>query len=332
MLSHTERVEAVAPGLSRIATVHPVASCCFCKNPLVKIQSHWWCCRAECREIQRRYAIAFREDNDETGTLESWWHVPLPKQALVEMQTAPNVMYAGAAGPGKSFWGRRRLLRRAIAYPGYRGLIVRKQLTELQSTHLSYLPNELRELEKHGIKSKLKPKHVEFPDRGSVIQFGHLSDKRALSALLSTDYDDILADECSVINPEFLPELFSRARTTNPDVIADGGSKALPVTNPGGEASQYLVDMFIDHAPDFEKFPQLREDYKPEDWVYIEATLDDNPYLEPDYAEKRLANLTGVRYQQLRYANWKTFDGQFFTQWREQINSIPWHLQEVTLI
>ncbi len=311
--------------------LHSFARCCFCQSLLMKVGSTWWCQTRACRDIQRRYAIAFREDNAETGTIERFWHVPLPKQALVEMQTAPNVMYAGAAGPGKSFWGRRRLIRRAIAYNGYRGLIVRKHLTELNATHLSYLPFELKELEAHGIRFKLKPKYCEFLDRDSVIHFGHLSDKRALASLLSTDYDDILADECSTINPAFLPELFSRARTTNPQVIADNGSKALPVTNFGGEAHAYLVDMYIDHTPDFETSPQLKATYDPNDWVYIEATLEDNPYLEPDYADKRLAGLSGVRYQQLRYANYRTFEGQFFTQWNEKRDGLPWHAQDVII-
>lgn len=326
-----QRVEAVSPGLTLspvFRRVHPVATCCFCRNPLVLLDQHWWCCQESCRDISRRYAILFQAGDDVT----TFWHVPLPKQARVEMQTAPNVLYAGAAGPGKSFWGRRRLLRRALAYEGYRGLIVRKQLVELKATHLSHLRVELKQLEQHGVKFKLSEKELRFPDRDSVIQFGHLSDKRALGALLSTDYDDILADECSVINPEFLPELFSRARTTNPQVIADNGAKALPVTNPGGEASQYLVDMFIDHNPDYERFPQLREVYKPDDWVYVEATLDDNPYLEADYADKRLANLDNVRYEQLRYANWKTFKGQFFQKFHDRINDTPWHVQNVELM
>ena len=96
--------------------VHAFARCCFCQSLLIKVDAHWWCQRRECRDIQRRYGIAFEQED---GSL-SWWHVPLPKQAKVEMQTAPNVMFAGAAGPGKSFWGRRRLIRRAIAYTGYR--------------------------------------------------------------------------------------------------------------------------------------------------------------------------------------------------------------------
>lgn len=312
---------------TRISQVHSFAVCCFCRLPLIKVKSNWWCQTQQCRDIQRKYGIAIEVDG-----FEEWFHLPLPKQAKVEMQRAPNCMFAGSAGPGKSKWGRGRLVRRAIAYTGYRGLIVRKHLTELTATHISHLEQELKVLEaRAGLRYKLKPKFCEFTSLSSVIHFGHLSDKRALASLLSTDYDDILADECSTINPDFLPELASRARTTNPAVIADGGAKFLPVTNPGGEASNYLRDMFIRHTPDFKKYPQLVTDYKPDDWVYIEATLDDNPYLEPDYAQKRLANLTGVRYKQLRHADWDTFEGQFFTQWSAQQQGQPWHVADIVL-
>jgi hypothetical protein len=153
-----------------------------------------------------------------------------------------------------------------------------------------------------------------------------LSDQRALKSLLSTEYDDIGPDECSTINPDLLPELASRARTTNPAVLADGGAKFMPVTNFGGPATQYLVDHFIDHTPDFEKAPQMAATYRAEDWVYIEATLDDNPFLEADYAEKRLAGLDAIRYQQLRYANYRVWEGMMFPQWNPSR-----HVQPVTL-
>lgn len=322
------RVELVSPGLSHIASeIHAFATCCFCKSPLVKLQSHWWCAREACRDIQRRYSIAFQHDDGS----ERFWHVPLPKQALVEMQTAPNVMYAGAAGPGKSHWGRRRLTRRAMAYENYKGIIARRVLEDITATHGAMFKIELKELAAQGIESKQTEKYVEFKETGGVIHFGHLATEASCNSTLGPEYDDILIDEASTINPKYLRAIMARARTTNPAVLADGGAKALPVTNPGGEGALYLCDMFIDHAPDFDNFPQLREAYNPDEWIYIEATLDDNPYLPPDYAQKRLANLDPVTYRQQRFADWKTFDGQFFSKWREAANGLPWNVQEVEL-
>ena len=52
--------------------------------------------------------------------------------------------------------------------------------------------------------------------------------------------------------------------------------------------------MFIDHAPDYEKFPALRKGYRPEQWAYIPAKLSDNPYMRDDYAETDLAVLAAA--------------------------------------
>jgi hypothetical protein len=72
--------------------------------------------------------------------------------------------------------------------------------------------------------------------------------------------------------------------------------------------------MFIDHEPDFEKYPALRGKYRAEEWLYLPARLDDNPYLDPEY-ETSLAVLNKVRYEQLRNGNWDVFSGQFFSEW-----------------
>jgi hypothetical protein len=84
--------------------------------------------------------------------------------------------------------------------------------------------------------------------------------------------------------------------------------------------------MFIDHLPDVEKFPNLRPTfeggvqvagYREEQWLYIAASLQDNPYMREDYKETVLANLSEVRYKQLADGDWDAFVGQFFREWDE---------------
>jgi hypothetical protein len=75
-----------------------------------------------------------------------------------------------------------------------------------------------------------------------------------------------------------------------------------------------LRDFFIDHTPDFDRFPQLRAKYDPAQWLYLPAKLDDNPYLDGDY-ETSLAVLSKWRYEQLRHGDWNVFSGQFFSEW-----------------
>lgn len=306
---------------------HATAKCCWCRLPLIKIVDHWWCQTRACRDRQRSYGIVFKKP----GTPDIWWHVPLPIQVVAESHRAKNLLFGGPAGPGKSHYIRRRAQRRAMAYNKYRGVILRRHKVDLESTHLSFIETEVKELRAQGIRCHYVPmKRVEFEDTNSVIHFGHLATKRALEQWLSTNYDDVLVDEASTIKPSFLPELSTRARTDNPAIILDGGAKFLLGSNPGGEATVYLDEMFIEHLPNYEDFPQLIGKYDPNDWAYVEARLEDNPYLEPDYADKRLANVSAIRYQQLRYANWKVFEGQFFKQLRPTFGGQPWHVRAMT--
>jgi hypothetical protein len=100
----------------------------------------------------------------------------------------------------------------------------------------------------------------------------------------------------------------------------------LPTTNPGGPSAQWLKDQFIDHTPDFEKFPALRpvfdeatgeqvSGYRAEQWRYVAASLRDNPYMRADYKETNLAVLSATRYRQLAEGDWGAFSGMFFPEW-----------------
>jgi hypothetical protein len=79
------------------------------------------------------------------------------------------------------------------------------------------------------------------------------------------------------------------------------------------------LDFFIDHTPDFEVRPQLKDKYNPLDWHFVPALLDDNPYLDPEY-EAKLAVEKPHRYQQLRFGNFRVFAGQFFPGWQESVH------------
>jgi hypothetical protein len=59
--------------------------------------------------------------------------------------------------------------------------------------------------------------------------------------------------------------------------------------------------------------------YKPEQWAYIPARLDDNPYQDPEY-EDTLAVLNKTRYEQLRHGDWTVFSGQFFSEWAPSVH------------
>lgn len=260
---------------------------------------------------------------DETRYL----YVPTSKGVAFEESPAKNRMLGGAAGMAKSHILRWSMLKRASRIEGYEGLIVRRTYGELEKSQLRRLAVDVPMLGGVYHESKYI---AEFPQTGALIEAGHLDDERALSRWLSTEYDEITADEGSTFNPKHLLELSTRARTSKPAVRRNGGARFNVGTNPGGPAWSVLLDLFVTHEPDFDQFPALRKTYDPAKWFYLKGLLDDNPYRDEDY-EESLAVLGAARYEQLRWGAEFVTDGQFFADWRETREGQPWHVQELPL-
>ena len=306
------------------------ATCCWCSSPLVLAEGVWWCGTSEpCRQRQAAYALA-RVDR-KSGQRTGWLFLPTPKQVEFLASPAKNRLFGGAAGPGKSHAARWGLYRKCLTIPNFEAVIVRKTMPELKKSHLRKLRMDRRELGGDAVTDWNKTESVlTFKATGSLLEFGHMGDEDAVDKYLSSEYDEICADEGSTFDGEVLLELSTRARTSKPEVKAAGGAKFDVVTNPGGPGWAALRDFFIDHAPDLERYPALEEKYHPEQWVYIKALLDDNPYRDEDY-EDTLAVLNATRYEQLRWGAEYVTEGQFFADWRETNEGQPWHVREYPL-
>jgi hypothetical protein len=323
------------------------AKCCWCQGPLVQVVSDpgiWWCLTQECFRKQLKDGISRQvtewERIDGENVPKNRYerlHIPTPKQAMFASHPAKYRLYGGAAGGGKSVQGRRGMYKKACAIPGYEGLILRETFPELERTHLRRMAEEVLWFggQAEFIESKrlMKFHHKNGPD--ALIECGHMDDEKALQKYLSTEYDEILADEGSRFDPQRLLELSTRARTGEQKVAVwqAGGPRFNVVSNPGGRAAQMLKDLFISHDCDPEKYPVLarinpktgKPFYQPHEWEYIPATLDDNPYLDESY-ETSLAVLQPWRYDQLRNGDWDVFAGQFFANF-----SNAKHTREVTI-
>lgn len=296
-------------------TIHPTAKCCWCLLALVNVDGIWWCQTEACRQKQREHGIGV---SAKKGGGWKWLYVPTPKQVVFDACPAKYILFGGAAGPGKSHAVRWALYRRCLRQPGYEAVLLRKTFPELEKTHLRRMANDAPLIGAEFIESK---RLMKFPN-GSLIECGHMDDEAGLQKWLSTEYHAIVPDEGSTFDPDRLLELSTRARRVSPDGTEKG--KFWVVSNPGGPASSMLLDFFIDHEPDFEKYPKLRpvfdkegvqtKGYRSDQWAYIPALLDDNPYLDEDY-DTALAVLQPWRYEQLRHGDWRVFSGQFFATW-----------------
>lgn len=291
------------------------ARCCWCTARLGQAEFPgglvaWVCGQPSClnRQLDHALVVGGRA-----------LYVPLPSQVLFEECPAKNVLWGGQAGPGKSHGARWWLYKRSMRVPGHEALLLRENWEQLDKTHIRKMKAELPLLG-----AKLVDRTAVFPN-GSFIDCGHMADVEAVGRYLSTEYGAIVPDEASQypvdaegVTP--LGELSTRARKVYRDVDgAEVKPRFMPVSNPGGPSAGWLRDMFIDHTPDFERYPALRAKYRVEQWAYIPARLDDNPYQDPEY-EDTLAVLSKWRYEQLRHGDWSVFSGQFFSEFLRSVH------------
>jgi len=313
---------------SPIGTPHATAKCCWCGSPLVigtVINLRCWLCPQDWRR-QVAHAIIVKATGKDHAKLlgvtvgESVCaNVPLPSQVLFYECPAKNVLWGGQAGPGKSHGVRWWLYQRSLTVPKHESLLLRENWEQLEKTHLRKMAQELPWLG-----AKLVDRTAVFPN-GSFIDCGHMADAASVSRYLSTEYGAIVPEEASLypVDPDGstpLAELSTRARKVYTDLKGQPvRPRFMPVSNPGGPSAGWLLDMFVEHTPDFDRYPALVKKYDQTQWVYLPARLDDNPYQDPEY-EDTLAVLSKWRYEQLRHGDWHVFSGQFFSKWAERIH------------
>jgi phage terminase large subunit len=309
---------------SMARTAVTMATCCWCQAPLVEQEGVWWCGGSDaCRSRQ----TAFASQHQSKQGVREWLYVPTPVQAQWHEATllrgAKHVGVGGAAGPGKSRFGRETLFWFARKVPGLHALLLRKTHKDLDQSHLRFLPHEVAQ---RGGRWKVSERIAVFPHPGqpdSIIRAGHMESSGDVENYLSSEYDIIFPDELVTFDRDPMLELFSRARTTNKAMFTlrgqqDSenddrldGSFVLTATNPGGRGSLWVRDFFVTKGVDRSEFPR----YNPNRWVFFQARLEDNPYMAVGYREA-LENLPEMRRRQLLDGDWNAYEGQFFSEWR----------------
>lgn len=292
----------------------------------MKLEGHWWCPSQPCRTKQLAWGISLQVPKTGKGGVQGFewkrWFVPLPKQVAFLELNAKRKLFGGAAGGSKSHASRFGAYRLCLTVPGLSVLLLRKTRPELERTHIRAMRREQHDI---GFTFMEQAKECRFTN-GSVIECGHMEDEAAVQKYLSSEYDLIIPEEAVQYPPDPLMELMSRARTSNERVKALGGPWVWLPTNPGGPAHHLLKALFIDRAPDVEQYPAMAKSYQPEQWGYVHATLDDNPYIDPDYEQLSLSGLRKARYEQLRHGDWDAAEGTFFEMFDKRL-----HVRDVRL-
>lgn len=233
--------------------------------------------------------------------------IPSDRQAEFFKASAPHICYGGARGGGKSWALRRKFVMMCIRYPDLRLLMIRRKYQELEGNHILPLLNELNGFAKY-IDAK---KTFKFPN-GSFIRLGYCDAENDVFQYQGQEYDAIGIDEATQLTQFQIQYIATSNRTTRTDFKP----RMYYTCNPGGPGHDYIKRLFIDR--------NFTEYEKPEDYVFIPATVYDNKALmenDPQYINNLMQLPEHLRLAYL-YGDWDATEGQYFSEFERRLHVV----------
>jgi hypothetical protein len=211
-------------------------------------------------------------------------YVPQPLQLDFHESVATNCIMEGSRGTGKSLAIRNDAHMRALAYPGYTYLIIRRTMPELKKSQLKFIGQEMRAFWDGKDGGWHKTDNIATYPNGSQGFFSHCETEDDMMKLLSSEYSACYFDEISTFTWEMIQKIGSCVRVPEDSgllAIVRGG------TNPIGVGADQIRRYFIDKNVEPEEDPE----YDPKDYENVHQTLDDNAYIDKTQYIKRLSGL-----------------------------------------
>ncbi len=173
---------------------------------------------------------------------------------------------------------------RCLSLPGYRALILRREMPELRRTHLAEMPKELYLLGGDDIGVLKQTTSTVFFYNGSTLEFGHAEHEQDVYKYLSAEYNSISFDELASFELDMFLQISASARSTQ-----GGGYTAIvrAGTNPLGPGAGWVREWFVDKDVDRDQFPS----YNPDRFAYGHSTFKDNTFLDQSEYKGRLESL-----------------------------------------
>jgi hypothetical protein len=220
----------------------------------------------------------------------------------------------GARGPGKSHGAFAQIaLDDCQRVPGLKFLYLRKigkqareQFEDLRRAVLLYMPHRYNRSE--GV--------IYFPN-GSRILVGHFHNESDIDNYLGIQYDGAVIEEATSLTLTKRRAVRDSVRTS----IPGWRPREYETTNPGGVGHAWFKAAYIIPARSGQEG----------DTRFFFATVEDNPYIDPDY-RRRLEENTGWRLRAYRYGDWDIVAGQFFSNFQHETHMLPparWPFQKI---
>jgi hypothetical protein len=216
-----------------------------------------------------------------------------------------QIGFGGARGPGKSHCVFAQIaLDDCQRIPGSKWLYLRKvskqareQFEDLRRAVLLHYPHRYNRSE-----------GVIYFSNGSRILIGHFHNEADVDNYLGIQYDGIVIEEATTLTQ------------TKRRAVADSLRSSIPgwrprlyeTTNPGGVGHAWFKALYITPA----------RDRTQSDTRFIFATVEDNRFVDEDYA-RRLEQNTGWRLRAYRYGDWDIVAGQFFSNFHYETHVLP---------
>lgn len=248
---------------------------------------------------------------------------PQPKQRLYHASTVPNLIMEGPRGTGKSLCERWDMHMRALAYPGYTYLMLRRTMPELRKSHLLFIQREMERFKGFNKGSVyLKGTSEAHYGNGSIGLFGHCETEADIERYLSAQFCAIVFDEITTFEWEMVGRIGSSCRVEEGSgliAIVRGG------TNPLGVSADDVYRYFIgkDITPDEDP------EYNPNDWGSIRVEREDNRYLDNAQYDKRFAGLPEAYRRAWMKGEWRTEGAYFDIRPEHIIKTLPMVTAEV---
>lgn len=241
---------------------------------------------------------------------------PQPKQLQLHESPANEILFGGAAGPGKSHALRFEALSWCLKIPGLQVYLFRRTFPELFDNHILKSWLEFPPQAGH---YNSQDKCFYFNNK-SILHYAHCQHEKDVFRYQGAEIHILLIDELTTFTKFIFDYLVGRVRCTLdiPPQFKHKVPGILCASNPGNIGHTWVKERWVDYAEPY-KLKRAPIDFEhpeapPMVRQYIPGLLADNPILaktDPGYIT-RLNNLPEPWRTAYKTGDWEIFMGQMF--------------------